>query len=187
MRYPVRPLYTGLRVRNLDRSVRFYQSLGLRQTIHLRTAYGEAVQLEHPPLRFTIELNYFPRGSLAYEPYRKGTQIDHFGFLVDEVDGWARRLCRVGGKVMVAPYDTRILVPPQPAFNGRVAYAADPDGIWVELMGPHRQRPKGARGHRREARPRALCGERALDDRTAMSARVAPGDEDTPRARRPTR
>ena len=131
-----RPLYTGLRVRNLDRSTRFYRTLGFRQTIRLRTSLGEAVQLEHPTNGFTIELNRYSRGGKAWEPFRKGTVMDHFGFWVDDVDRWVRRLLRVGGKVRVRPFDGDIVIPPRPVFQGRAAYVADPDGIWIELMGP---------------------------------------------------
>ena len=132
------PLYTGLRIRNLGRSLRFYQALGFRTTFRGRTQLGEFAQMEHPFHRFTIELNRFRPGSWLYEPYRHGSEIDHFGFWVDDVDTWVRRLLRVGGRTKVAPYDCRILIPPRRAFPGRAAYVADPDGIWIELMGPPR-------------------------------------------------
>jgi catechol 2,3-dioxygenase-like lactoylglutathione lyase family enzyme len=137
-RVTVRPLYTGLRVRNLSRSIRFYRALGFRSILRLRTAIGNCVQLEHPTNHFTIELNQFRRGGRVYEPYRKGSEMDHFGFWVDDVDRWVRRLVRVGGKVKWAPYNTPLVIPPKPWFNGRAAYVVDPDGIWVELMGPAR-------------------------------------------------
>lgn len=135
-----RPLYTGLRIRNLNASIRFYRALGFRLTLRGRTAIGEFAQLEHPANAFAMELNHFRRGSSVYEPYRRGSEMDHFGVWVDDVDLWVRRLCRVGGKVRVAPYDTPIVIPPRPWFNGRAAYVADPDGIWIELMGPPRKR-----------------------------------------------
>jgi catechol 2,3-dioxygenase-like lactoylglutathione lyase family enzyme len=139
-RVPVRPLYTDLRVRNLDRSIRFYRTLGFRPTLRGRTSMGEFAQLEHPRGHFTIELNRFPRGSSVYEPYRKGSEMDHFGFWVDDVDQWVRTLRSVGGKVKVAPYDGQVVVPPRPPFSGRAAYVSGPDGIWIELMGPPRGR-----------------------------------------------
>jgi catechol 2,3-dioxygenase-like lactoylglutathione lyase family enzyme len=142
-RVAVRPLYTGLRVRNLNRSLRFYRTLGFRQTIHGRTSIGVFAQLEHPRGRFTIELNQFRPRTKVYEPYRKGSEMDHFGFWVDDVDAWVRRLRRVGGKVKIPPYDSTIVIPPRPWFNGRAAYVADPDGVWIELMGPLRRSAKG--------------------------------------------
>lgn len=141
-RAAVRPLYTGLRVRNLDRSLRFYRSLGFRQTVRTRTPLGEFAQLEHPNGRFTIELNQFRRGGPFYEPYRAGSEIDHFGFWVDDVDAWVLRLRRAGGRVRIRPFDGRIVIPPRPWFDGRGAFVADPDGVWIELMGPRRRTAK---------------------------------------------
>lgn len=131
-----RALYTGLRVRNLERSVRFYRALGFRTTLRLRTRLGEAVQLEHRPGRFTIELNRFRPGSRGYEPYRRGSELDHLGFWVDDVDRWVRKLCRAGGRVRWPAANCRVIVPPRPWSDGRAAMVADPDGVWIELMGP---------------------------------------------------
>ena len=140
IRSRTRPLYTGLRVRNLDRSIRFYRALGFRKSIQEKTSIGEFAQLEHPNGRFTIELNRFRRGTPVWEKYQKGSEMDHFGFWVDDVDRWTRTLIRAGGKVKIAPYNTGIVIPPRPMFKGRAAYVADPDGIWVELMGPAKRR-----------------------------------------------
>lgn len=131
----IRPLYTGLRVQNLNRSIRFYKRLGFQQTIRMKTALGEAAQLQHSSSGFTIELNYFPKGSKAYEPLRRGTELDHLGFEVDDVDAWTSRLRRAGGKVRVEPYNSQIVIHGEGTFDGRAAYVADPDGIWIELLG----------------------------------------------------
>lgn len=135
-----RPLYTGLRVRNLEMSIRFYKALGFRSTMRGRTPLGEFAQLEHCSHRFTIELNRFRKGSSAYAPYRRGSEMDHFGFWVDDVDAWVRKLGDVGGTVKWPAQDCPIVIPPRPVFGGRAAYVADPDGIWIELMGPAKPR-----------------------------------------------
>jgi catechol 2,3-dioxygenase-like lactoylglutathione lyase family enzyme len=145
------PLYTGLRVRALDRSIRFYRALGFRATFRGRTALGEFAQLEHPVHRFTIELNRFRKGSPAWEVYRSGSEMDHFGFWVDDVDRWVRRLLRVGGTVRYPAFHGSLVIPPRPPFPGRAAYVADPDGIWIELMGPEKPGPSG-RGRSRRAK-----------------------------------
>lgn len=141
-RQRVRPLYTGLRVRHLDRSTRFYRALGFRQTLRLKTKLGRAVQLEHPANRFTIELNEFRRGGPVWEKYRRGSEMDHFGFWVSDVDSTVRKLCQVGGKVKWAPANCSIVIPPHPWRRGRAAMVTDPDGIWIELMGPERGSPR---------------------------------------------
>jgi catechol 2,3-dioxygenase-like lactoylglutathione lyase family enzyme len=108
----------------------------------MKTGLGEAAQMEHPSTGFTIELNYFPRGSPVFEPLRKGTEMDHFGFEVDDVDAWVTKLVNAGGKVSVKAYDTPIWIRGKGTFDGRAAYVADPDGIWIELMGPQARKPK---------------------------------------------
>jgi catechol 2,3-dioxygenase-like lactoylglutathione lyase family enzyme len=104
-RADIQPLYTGLRVRKLERSIRFYRVLGFRHSMRMKTGLGEFAQLEHPRSGFTIELNYFPKGSRVYEPLRRGTKLDHFGFEVGGVDACVTRLCRVGGKVKRGPHN----------------------------------------------------------------------------------
>ncbi len=128
-------LYTGLRVRNLERSVRFYQALGMRVVLRGRTRLGGYAHLSFPRSRHTVELNYFPRGSSAFEPFRRGSELDHLGFLVDDVDAWVSRLLRNGGKLKVRPFDAEIVLVGRRRFPGRAAYVEDPDGIWLELMG----------------------------------------------------
>lgn len=146
----VRPLYTGLRVRNLNPSIRFYKALGFRQTLRLRTSLSEFAQLERPVHRFTIELNRFNPGSWHYERYKQGSEMDHFGSWVDNVDATVKKLLKVGGKVKEDAGDCRVVIPPRPWFDGRGAMVADPDGIWIELMGPRKRRPSR---RRRSGRP----------------------------------
>ncbi|MDV3243905.1 MAG: VOC family protein [Nitrososphaerales archaeon] len=124
----------------MNRSVRFYKTLGLRQTLRGKSALGEYAQLEHRNSGFTIELNYFPKGSRVYEPLKRGTELDHFGFEVDDVDTWVDKLCQVGGKVKWKPFDCQVVIYRRGTFKGRAAYVADPDGIWIELLGPRRRK-----------------------------------------------
>ncbi len=102
----------------------------------MTTRFGECVQLEHPESGFAIELNRFRKGTSIWEPYRKGVEMDHFGFWVDDVDAWVKKLCKAGGKVKLHPYDSELVIPPRRPFKGRAAYVADSDGVWTELMGP---------------------------------------------------
>lgn len=110
--------------------------------MQMKTDIGEFAQLEHPSSGFTIELNYFPKGSRVYEPIRNGTELDHFGFEVDSVDRWVSKLQRVGGKIKKKPFDTQIIIHGRHKgkwFDGRAAFVADPDGIWIELLEPKRR------------------------------------------------
>jgi catechol 2,3-dioxygenase-like lactoylglutathione lyase family enzyme len=62
--------------------------------------------------------------------------LDHLGFEVDDVDAWVNKLCRAGGKVKMKPFNSQIVIHGKGAFDGRAAFVADPDGVWIELLGP---------------------------------------------------
>jgi len=120
-------VYSGLRTRNLARSLRFYRKLGFR--IHRRGTMehgGRWVHLSFPGAAQRIELNFYPRGSRFYEPIRRGTEFDHFGFRVSDVEGWERELRR-----RRLPIVARIR-----ERHENLVYTRDPDGNWVEFFGP---------------------------------------------------
>ena len=118
--------YAGVRVRDLESSIRFYSELGLRIKLRGHMEHGgEWVHMAQPYSSMRLELNFYPKGSPYYEPFRWGTELDHLGFVVDDTDAWVRRLKAVGGKVVI------------PAFNDsgqRLAFLEDPNGICVEIF-----------------------------------------------------
>lgn len=114
--------YTGIRVRDLARSIRFYtEGLGLKLGPTGRMAAGGTWQeLQDPVTRAVLELNYYP----GEPPYREGDELDHLGFRVNDLDSHVARLVGLGGRVRI------------PAFTEgteRLAFLSDPDGVWVEL------------------------------------------------------
>ncbi|MGA9839260.1 MAG: VOC family protein [Thermoplasmata archaeon] len=114
--------YTGIRVRDLARSVRFYtEGLGLRTGPSGRMAAGGLWQeLSDPESGAVLELNFYP----GEPPYREGDELDHLGFRVEDLARTVSRLESLGGRVRI------------PAFvegNERLAFLSDPDGVWVEL------------------------------------------------------
>jgi catechol 2,3-dioxygenase-like lactoylglutathione lyase family enzyme len=120
-------VYSGLRVRDLARSLRFYRSLGFR--IHKRGTMGHGgrwVHLTFPGAAQRIELNFYPRSNRYYEPIRKGTEFDHFGFRVSDVEAWEAELRR-----RKLPIVARI----REEYENLV-YTRDPDGNWLEFFGP---------------------------------------------------
>ena len=124
---PLEFLYAGLRVRDVDRSLRFYQGLGFR--VHQRGTMehgGVWIHLRLPGDRHRLELNYYPKGNRFYEPFRRGTEFDHLGFRVRDVAGWRRRLRSLKAPI-VADFTEE---------GQRLIYAEDPDGNWVEFFGP---------------------------------------------------
>ncbi len=120
-------VYAGLRVRNLPRSLTFYRKLGFR--VHARGTMGHGgkwVHLVFPGARQRVELNYYPRSTRFYEPFRKGTEFDHLGFRVTDVERWEAELRRRKLKIVA-----RIREP-----HENIVYTQDPDGNWLEFFGP---------------------------------------------------
>ncbi len=118
--------YTGIRVRNLERSVAFYTKvLGFKVVSRGTMAHGgKYVHLRQPGSRHKLELNWYPKGSRFYTPYRKGEELDHLAFVVDDVGKAYRELLAKGATVAVSPVQSK----------GTEVYVKGPDGIWIELL-----------------------------------------------------
>jgi catechol 2,3-dioxygenase-like lactoylglutathione lyase family enzyme len=129
--------YTGIRVRDLSRSVRFYtEGLGLKLGPSGRMAAGGLWQeLKDPVTGLTLELNYYP----GDPPYREGDELDHLGFRVNDLDGTIARLVELGARVRIPPFSEG---------DERLAFLSDPDGVWVELFeqGPEEVPPSSRFG-----------------------------------------
>jgi len=138
----------GLRVTDLDRSLRFYtRALGLRVRRRGDTRSwggGLWVLLEDPRSRRQLELNCYPKGSLfGSSRYRAGDALDHIDFTLGvapaaELERVYRRLLRAGaGPTKYRPETT----------GGWMASVTDPDGIWITVG----RRPTPAERRRRDA------------------------------------
>ena len=88
---------------------------------------GKWVHLIDPQTKQMLELNWYPRGSKYYGKYRNGSELDHIGFTVDDAVKWFDVLLRRGAKPAAEPFGDA---------NETLAYVKDPDGIWIELIGP---------------------------------------------------
>ncbi|MCI4370613.1 MAG: VOC family protein [Thermoplasmata archaeon] len=120
-------LYSGLRVRRLEPSLAFYQKLGFRVTARGTMAHGGVwVHLRYQRSVHEIELNYYPKGNRYYEPFRSGSEFDHFGFYAKDVAAWKRVALRAGGTLAAEFVDGK----------SRLVYVRDPDGNWIEAFGP---------------------------------------------------
>jgi catechol 2,3-dioxygenase-like lactoylglutathione lyase family enzyme len=119
--------YSGLRTRDLRRSLRFYRGLGFRVTRRGTMGHGGRwVHLKFPGASQVIELNFYPRSNRFYTPIRKGTEFDHFGFHVSNVEAWEAELRR-----RKLPIVARI----REKYEN-IVYTRDPDGNWLEFFGP---------------------------------------------------
>jgi len=118
--------YTGIRVRDLDRSLSFYTKLfGMRIIGQGSMPHGgRYVHLRTPGSQQRLELNWYPAGSRFFTKYRPGEEMDHLAFVVDDVRKAYRELVRKGAGVAVSPADS----------EGTEVYVKDPDGIWIELL-----------------------------------------------------
>ncbi|MCI4317503.1 MAG: VOC family protein, partial [Thermoplasmata archaeon] len=116
-----------LRARSLARSLRFYRKLGFR--IHKRGRMehgGEWVHLAFPGAAQRIELNFYPKSNRFYEPIERGTEFDHFGFRVSDVEAWEKELRRLKLPIVARVRET----------HENLVYTRDPDGNWLEFFGP---------------------------------------------------
>ncbi len=130
--------YTGIRVRDLKRSLSFYTKImGLRKVLRGRMkAGGVFVQLKDPRSRQVLELNYYPRGTRFYEPYKNGSELDHLAFWEQDVDRRYAELLAKGALKAVEPFSEG---------GYRLAFVKDHDGIWLELIGKDRRARRRAR------------------------------------------
>jgi len=122
--------YAGIRVTNLDRSIRFYtEGLGLRIKGRGRMSHGgEFVGLEDPESHFELELNFYPGDSVYATPYVVGEGLDHLGLDVPDARALIEKLRGMGARVAVEPW----------LEQGRywIGFVEDPDGIWIEIQSP---------------------------------------------------
>ena len=120
-------VYAGLRVRDLPRSIRFYQRLGFHVASRGTMEHGGRwVHLAFPGAAQELELNYYPPSNRFFEPIRRGTQFDHLGFRVANVEAWEKELRRRRFRVVARVRET----------HENLLYIADPDGNWIEYFGP---------------------------------------------------
>lgn len=126
---PARPrfLYTGIRVRNLVRSLAFYRRFGFRVVAKGTMAHGgKWVHLAYPGSRHRLELNYYPPGNRFYEPWRPGSEFDHFGFYAPDLKQWEKVARRAGARKKLEFVEG----------STRIVYFLDPNGVWLEAFGP---------------------------------------------------
>ena len=120
--------YTGIRVKNMDESIRFYtQILGMKLLERERTpqTQGEVATLKSPGSEQVIELNWYAQGSRFGTPYANGSEVDHLGFDVDDLDEWVRELEKKGVKILLRLREIG---------GWNEAFIEDPNGIWIEFF-----------------------------------------------------
>ena len=134
--------HTGLVVRDLERSIGFYETLGLK-VWRRETESGpfidavvgiSGVRLEWAKLKgpdgSLLELIQY-RSHPDHQPLVRAASnrlgCSHIAFTVTDIDETCRALTRLGGAIVNPPAAS-------PDSRVRVAYGHDPDGILLELV-----------------------------------------------------
>ncbi len=138
-------IYFGVRVTDLDRSLRFYvEGLGLVKLRGGRMPHGgRRVLLADPGTGQRLELNWYPPDSPYATPFVPGEGLDHLGFSTGKAPALAKHLEALGGKTVLRPSD--------PHGVRQNYYVTDPDGNWIELMAwgtPSARKAARAKGRR---------------------------------------
>lgn len=126
---PIRFTYTGIEVKDLEESVKFYTQIlkmKLSDRHKIPETGGEVAILQSEGSSQYLELNYYPQRSGKYVP---GDGLDHLAFEVEDVEAEMKRLNRLG-------YRTMRRVERRAKFI--VGFIEDPNGLWLELYTPRR-------------------------------------------------
>jgi lactoylglutathione lyase len=127
-----RMIYTGIRVQDIEASIRFYtEVLGMQIVEPLQptpVTEGRVVTLRSPDSPQVLELNDYRPGSRFGTPYSNGEDLDHLAFECDDLEEAVGELERRGVEVAVRPKEIGAEV------GWNEAFVKDPNGIWIELL-----------------------------------------------------
>jgi lactoylglutathione lyase len=117
-------LHTCYRIGDIDRSVRFYETLGFEERARMPIR-DEAINvfMGLPGDDPRLELTY----NHGVEDYDLGTGYNHIALAVDDLDGTLSRLGEQGIEPEKPPYSVR-------EGGSRLCFVRDPDGYRVELI-----------------------------------------------------
>jgi len=119
--------YVGIRVKDIEESVKFYTNfLGMKETgrNRIESTKGDVVGLESSDGKLTLELNHYDNESPYNTKYVVGEGLDHLAFGVADLD-MALKEAKKLGYTVTHEVKTK---------TGRWAYVADPNEIWIELF-----------------------------------------------------
>ncbi len=128
-------VYTGIRVRDLDRAIDFFtrvMGMTLKSRHKAGWTKGEFANLFSGDETHWLELNWYAPDSPIEGPFREGDELDHLGFEVDDLKEMLARLKQEG-------YE------PKHAYRGggwQIAFVPVVDGLWLDLFHRPAPRPK---------------------------------------------
>src|SRR3989441_7252933 len=97
--------YTGIRVRDLERSIEFYRKvMGMKVTRRGRMHHGGVwVELKSPDSPHRLDVNWYPAASKFFTRYRKGEELDHLAFRGSDLCRAFEGIVARGARPEVAP------------------------------------------------------------------------------------
>lgn len=120
--------FTGIRVQDLDRSIRFYtEVLGMKFLGRSEIPFtkGETAGLQSGSTGHILTLNWYSDRSPVAGPFKKGDELDYLTFEVGNLDKALKYLKKKGHEPVSD-------VAEEPDANW--AYIEDPDGNWIQLF-----------------------------------------------------
>jgi len=119
---PVKFIYTGIHVTNLEKSIAFYtKALGMKLlfTTRIKETGGRVAWLTSKGSKQILELNWYPRR------YTHGGKsgLDHLAFEVKDAVAEYRKLSKKY-RTAIAPFEEG---------KWMLAYVKDPSGNWIEI------------------------------------------------------
>ena len=126
---PFRLTYFGIRVKNMEESIRFYtEVLGMRVVEPVEVTpltNGKVATLQSPDSNQRLELNWYEPGTRFGPPYSNGEDLDHLGFDCEDLERAIAELQARGVEVVLRLKETG---------GWNEAFVRDPNGIWIELL-----------------------------------------------------
>jgi lactoylglutathione lyase len=121
-------MYAGIRVKNLDESLRFYtevMGMKIKESYPNDVTNGEVAVVWSEEGGAEIELNYYKEESKYNEPYTSGQELDHLAFwLGEDYDNFLSKVQKKG-------YD--IVLKGKSPDNHPYSFIKDPNGVFILL------------------------------------------------------
>jgi lactoylglutathione lyase len=125
-------IYTGIRVRNMEESLKFYTNVLHMKIVEelqkTEPTKGQVVTLKSEDSEQLLELNYYEENSRFGVEYKNGEELDHLAFDVEDLSGTVEQLRKQGVEIVAEPYSIGY------SFGWKEAFVKDPNGIWIELL-----------------------------------------------------
>jgi lactoylglutathione lyase len=123
----IRFLYTGLRVKDLDKAIEFFTKvLGMKILSRVDAPWNKGVfaNLGYDDDNHYLELSWYAPDSQYCTEFVAGDQLDHLGMKVKDFDGTLKRLEDAGYPVKIGPIHEG---------KEHIAFVEGYEGIWLDI------------------------------------------------------